>query len=155
MKQIILALSALVLLAMTLPACGSAETSSGHGGDLAGTHWTLTNLAGAPTFAVTVITLDFAASRLNGSAGCNDYSGNYMVTEVGTLTVGELAQTAKACVGPTGIMGQERRYLDVLERATIYHVTRANCVWRLLTDRPSCSLHGRSSYSTSCRAMAS
>jgi heat shock protein HslJ len=31
--------------------------------------------------------LDFAASRLTGLSGCNDYNGNYTVTGAGTLTI--------------------------------------------------------------------
>ena len=99
---------------------GSAGQPAEHGNELAGTYWTLTELAGAPPLAGTVITLDFAASCLTEQSGCNYYSGTCTVTGAGTLTIGELAQTAMACAGPAGIMEQERRYLDALGDAATY-----------------------------------
>lgn len=58
---------------------------------------------------------------LNGSAGCNNFSGAYQVD--GDLIKIELGpQTMMFCEEPEGVMEQESAYLDALQSATNYKI---------------------------------
>ena len=60
------------------------------------------------------ITAVFTADgHLSGSAGCNDYNATYTFDESGSMTVGPLGTTRKAC--PDAIMSLENSYLDALQ----------------------------------------
>jgi heat shock protein HslJ len=68
----------------------------------------------------TELTASFGADGiLQGSSGCNDYSGSY-VSNGETLSIGPLATTRKACAEP--IMDQEARFLAALQAATGYRL---------------------------------
>ena len=68
----------------------------------------------------TELTANFGAGGiLQGSGGCNDYSGSY-VSSRETLSIGPLATTRKACAEP--IMEQEARFLAVLQASTGYRL---------------------------------
>jgi hypothetical protein len=62
-----------------------------------------------------------SAGTLEGSGGCNSYSGGF--TAYGTvLRVGALATTRMACDSPEGVMEQEAAYLAALQSAANFEI---------------------------------
>ena len=66
-------------------------------------------------------TFDSAEKRINGSAGCNSYFGDYQLSD-NTLTFLVISHTEKYCMEPEGIMEQEAQYLKTLNTAESYQV---------------------------------
>lgn len=66
-------------------------------------------------------TFDSAEKRVNGSAGCNSYFGDYQLSD-NTLTFLVISHTEKYCMEPEGIMEQEAQYLKTLNTAESYQV---------------------------------
>jgi len=60
--------------------------------------------------------------KVNGFAGCNQYTATYEVTMNG-LTIGAPASTKKSCDEPAGIMTQETVYLTTLQGASSYSIS--------------------------------
>ncbi len=62
------------------------------------------------------------SQQVSGYSGCNRFSGQYTLTPMsaqkGSLKLGPLASTRKACVDG---MDSEQQYLDALTSATAYH----------------------------------
>jgi heat shock protein HslJ len=91
---------------------------------LEGNIWTLTAFiegdAVQSPILNTTITAYFEAGEINGSAGCNNYIGSYMV-DVNEITIGELAVTMMYC-GQEGVMQQETQYLEMLGKVTTYAI---------------------------------
>jgi heat shock protein HslJ len=76
-----------------------------------------------PTLPGSQVTAEFGVdSTLSGSAGCNRYTGGY-VMEGTRLDVGPLASTMMACVDPPGLMEQETAYLKLLESAQAFRLS--------------------------------
>jgi heat shock protein HslJ len=88
---------------------------------LAGTNWAMTFYNNGKDGFVsalegaTVTAVFNADGTVNGSAGCNNFTGAYKV-EGDNITIGPLASTRKACPEP-GVMEQETAYLAALESA--------------------------------------
>ena len=59
------------------------------------------------------VTIEFSENSVSGSAGCNSYNAP-MEAEDTTISVGAASVTRTWCDDPERLMGQERRYLDVL-----------------------------------------
>ena len=103
-----------------------AKTNAPQG--LAGTAWDVTGYNNGKQAVVsllngTAITLNFGADKqVNGSSGCNNYSGGFESTTA-TLKVGPLAATQKACTTPEGVMVQEQQYLTALQNSATYEVS--------------------------------
>jgi len=87
---------------------------------LAGSSWRVTGYnngtGGVSSVAMgTSVTLSFSADgRANGSAGCNNYTAQYMYDEE-RLTFGPAAATKRLCMSPAGVMEQEQAVLRALE----------------------------------------
>jgi heat shock protein HslJ len=100
-----------------------AAASSG----LAGTSWKVTNYnngnQGVESLIIgSEISLNFGTDgQVNGSAGCNRYSGPYQSKDA-ALQVGSLATTRMACATPNGVMDQEAKYLTALQKAATYSI---------------------------------
>ncbi len=78
---------------------------------------------GASPLDGTEISLAFRIDgTLTGDAGCNDYSSHYR-TDGERLLLGPIAQTAKACLGPDGVMNQEAAYLDAIRQSAAFTTT--------------------------------
>lgn len=117
MKKIIRYLAYPILV---LALAGCAAASSG-GGNLPGTNWVLTDLAGTAPVAGSSITAQFGADgRLSGSAGCNQYSGAYTVSG-SSLQISQLISTMMAC--EAALMDQEGIYLKTLEQVKSFAIT--------------------------------
>ena len=69
----------------------------------------------------TEISMEFREDGVSGSAGCNKYSGSLSLDD-STPDVGEITATREWCDDPDGLMKQERRYLDILSRVSLYHI---------------------------------
>jgi heat shock protein HslJ len=68
----------------------------------------------------TQVTAEFeAGGNLSGSAGCKSYSATYEATEQ-TIQISPPVSTKMLCAQPEGVMDQETRYLQALEKATAY-----------------------------------
>jgi len=128
-------LALLVLLGLSgLAACGSSTTSTtsggggttspptGAAGGLAGTSWTLQSYQGAARAAVpaapgSTATLVFRdGGVLNGSTGCNQFGGTYVLTG-GQLSVELGPMTQMACVSPV-LQAQEAAVIQLLPQVT-------------------------------------
>lgn len=70
------------------------------------------------------ITAEFVSSEgtVEGSAGCNSYSGSYEVKDSQLSIPGPIAATEMYCMEPEGVMEQERQYLEILQAAKSYSV---------------------------------
>jgi heat shock protein HslJ len=93
--------------------------------DLNGTVWYLWYmnntpiLAGTSIYAQFVINTDGASGTINGSAGCN----TYVATFGGNMAVQTTLNATQSCNSPTGIMDQEKEYVNMLSRAYGYWQT--------------------------------
>lgn len=67
------------------------------------------------------ITATFEGGTVQGSAGCNGYSGGY-ARDGAAIAFGTLAATEMACLDPAGVMEQEQRYLALLAAVTGYRI---------------------------------
>jgi heat shock protein HslJ len=67
------------------------------------------------------VTLRFAETSVEGSAGCNTYGGSYTVSE-DRLRLSGVYATEMACMEPAGIMKQEQAYLNALNTAAQFQV---------------------------------
>jgi heat shock protein HslJ len=72
----------------------------------------------------TEITAEFVSSEgvVEGSAGCNSYSGSYEVEDSQLSIPGPIAATEMYCEEPEGVMDQERQYFEILQAAESYSV---------------------------------
>jgi heat shock protein HslJ len=104
-------------LMMAVPACGGDDEAQG----LEGTKWVLTayQADGSVQEALPTppVEATFAGGRVNGTGGCNQYSGSYQV-DGHKLFIGLLASTQRAC--EPAIMDQETAYLKALQSAGSY-----------------------------------
>ncbi len=102
----------------------SACTSSGsqQGGDLTGKVWALTELKGKPLVANTGISAQFTTDgKVQGSAGCNRYSGTYTVSDSNITFSVPMASTMMMC--EQAVMDQESAYLKTLGEVKTYAVS--------------------------------
>ena len=103
----------LVVVASFAPGVALAQSSSDLGPLTTGP-WLLTQLGGTAVAADAGITAVFSADgHLSGSAGCNDYNATYTFDESGSMTVGPLSTTRKACAD--AVMSLENGYLVALQ----------------------------------------
>jgi heat shock protein HslJ len=87
---------------------------------LAGTRWSATFVNGAPVLAGTALTANFGADgSLNGSSGCNSYSGSYSV-DGSSLSVSPTIGTGVICPEPDGIMEQEGSFLTTMSSTAAF-----------------------------------
>ncbi len=104
---------------IALSACSAAQ--QGSGGDLTGSVWSLTELAGKPLVSGSGITAQFSSDGMvSGSAGCNRYSGSYTVSGNSISFPSALASTMMMCDSP--VMDQETAYFNALSNAKTYSV---------------------------------
>lgn len=85
--------------------------------------WRVRSIAGQPVARGTNVTVNFADQRVSGNTGCNSFSGGYRFTR-GTLNIGPLMTTKRACVGRPGNL-QEQNLLGLLGRPLTLRLDRA------------------------------
>ena len=73
------------------------------------------------TLLGTEITLAFdnEENGISGSAGCNDYFAEYHTSDR-FISIGRLGSTRMYCQDPQGIMEQELKYLEILQKSESY-----------------------------------
>jgi heat shock protein HslJ len=117
-RKIIMVLSAALCLLLTSCALiGSGGISTA----LDNTSWVLERLHDQPVMQGRQLTLNFEKENINGSAGCNSYSGSYRGDNDGAWHITNLSFTEMAC-SPNQVMVQEKRFLDTLQAATSYEI---------------------------------
>lgn len=87
-----------------------------------------------PVLVGTMPTASFAGGEVQGSAGCNTFSGRYEI-DGAKLTMGPLASTQMFCEEPAGVMDQETAYLTVLGEAESFTVDGDSLQIRASNDR--------------------
>lgn len=128
-------LTFLFLAAVLLVACNSESSSSqitppqqsAAPRTIVGTTWSLVSLRGNPLLYGTSITLNLMPGFLSGQMSCNQYgggpdSGKYVMTDQSVLKITQLAVTLQLCSEPEGVMQQEQRYIETLQKAMTYRV---------------------------------
>ena len=95
---------------------------------LEGTLWTLTGYATSAggissVMQDTEITATFANGAVQGTGGCNSYSGPYTL-DGSSLTFGSVARTEMACMTPDGVMAQEDAYFNNLAAVGSFAIER-------------------------------
>ena len=83
---------------------------------LQGSNWELNAYRKTEPIPGTAITAIFSDGKIQGTAGCNSYSGSY-TTDGAKIEFGELGWTAMACLDPPGVMEQETLVMDFLINA--------------------------------------
>jgi len=89
---------------------------------LTGTSWQVTGYNNGRSALVSALSGSEVVLRfgddgeIGGSTGCNRFSGSYQQTGR-ALALGELALTRMSCAVPTGVMEQEKAFLDALRSA--------------------------------------
>jgi heat shock protein HslJ len=76
--------------------------------------WQLQILHGRRSLSDVPVSLYFADSKVNGSTGCNNYSGSYSKTRAGACRIRKITLTRKICQ-PSEVMQQERAFAAVLK----------------------------------------
>jgi heat shock protein HslJ len=90
---------------------------------LAGTEWVLITLNGQMLLDTSNITLEFDNEYAGGYGGCNYYGGRYYQSaSEGLLTFEEVSSTLQDCSTPSGIMTQERAFLDAFLQTKTYRM---------------------------------
>ena len=111
-----------IAVAVMLPATALAQADSDA---LEGTEWHLTTYAaGTETAAVpwTVdATLELSAGVANGSSGCNDFAGSYVLSGDGLVVDPAFAMTQQACPEPEAAV--ETGYLASLPLVATWAIT--------------------------------
>jgi heat shock protein HslJ len=105
--------SLVFLITLFLQACSGV---TGHGENLEGTTWQLTNIKGNKVLENTFPTLKFEAGQVMGNGSCNSFSGEYKLSG-DEMTIGQLISTMMACMAE-GVMDQEQAYLLSLGAVT-------------------------------------
>jgi heat shock protein HslJ len=118
-RKIIMVLTAVLCLLVTGCALiGSGGTSTA----LDNTSWVLERLHDQTVMQGRQLTLNFAQSEINGSTGCNSYSGSYTGNDNGAWQIQQgLSVTEMAC-SPNQVMVQEGQFLGALQAATAYEI---------------------------------
>ena len=109
----------------TVTVRGSGRVLHGCGGDprslLNGREWVVEDLDGKGIIDRTRITLTFDdTGTVAGLAGCNSYSGTYLMSGEG-LTVKHSTVTRKNCA--VSLMNQEQRFLEALRTVDRFDIT--------------------------------
>jgi heat shock protein HslJ len=93
---------------------------------LENTHWQAQGVnngrGGVVTSAVTQrATALFTDGKVSGSAGCNNYSASYEISDA-QITIGPAMTTRKQCDEPEGVMALEQEFLQALAAASKYQL---------------------------------
>ena len=132
-----MSVTALLVLALLLTACGGSENSPTttsapptatneptptlEPAALSGTRWTLTSLDGETVDHEPAITLSFTAGQAGGELGCAIYGAAYTI-DGNTLTTPEVIADVEGCQGLFEHTQLAEAYYSALEAVTSYQV---------------------------------
>jgi heat shock protein HslJ len=85
------------------------------------TSWVLERLHDQAVMRGHQPTINFAKNDINGSTGCNSYSGSYTGDDDGAWSIKNLSSTEMAC-RPNQVMVQEGQFLNALQTTTAYEL---------------------------------
>ncbi|HPQ94994.1 MAG: META domain-containing protein [Thiothrix sp.] len=86
---------------------------------LTGAEWQVEDLNGTGVIDNSPTRIRFSPDgKVSGNAGCNRFSGDYS-TRNGTLTLGSLSATERACIAPA-LNAQEARFLELMQAVDRY-----------------------------------
>ena len=109
-----------LIVAMTLAACGSGVAGGQESTGSVDGEWTLLTLNGAALLPDTTINAAFADGYVTGFSGCNSYFGSYAV-DGSAIHFEQLGMTLMACL-EQGVMDQEQAYTEALSNVAQYHL---------------------------------
>ena len=118
-RKIIMVVSAVLCLLVT--GCASIGPGGGTPTVLDNTSWVLERLHDQPVIQGRQLTLNFEQNKINGSTGCNSYSGSYTGKSDGRWHIEDISATEMAC-SPNQVMVQERQFFAALQSATAYEI---------------------------------
>jgi heat shock protein HslJ len=105
----------------TLVPVATAASPAASMADLAGTEWILISFGDQPILgSARSPTLVMEGARVSGFGGCNRYTGTIEEKTPGVVSIGSLATTNMACVGPAAEI--EARFLTGLTRVSRYTI---------------------------------
>ena len=87
---------------------------------LEGKTWRLVSIGGAPAVPGSQATIKFAAGKVAGSTGVNQFGGSYQASG-STITLGDIAVTMMASADPA-LNDQEQKILGALQGQLSYRV---------------------------------
>ncbi len=111
--------AAIFLVGLTAVLTLAAACGGGGGDPVAGTTWKMIQLGPrgfpVPAMFLVDVTIQFSAdgTTINGSGGCNSFSGNYTIGD-GAFSTSNVSWTEIGCTEPQGIFEQEARYFELL-----------------------------------------
>ena len=114
-----------VLISALLTAC-AAISPPDKTPALDGTNWVLTALPGRVMIAESFVTLRFEDGRVNGSDGCNRYSGTYTASDMQLQFDGNMVTTMMACADP--LMEQASAYMAMLAQVRSYRIAAGQLI---------------------------
>ncbi len=110
----------ILALAWVLTSCtGNEDTMSD---PLDGTSWKLFAYRKSRPIPGTTITAEFENGQVQGSAGCNTFSGEYSISG-GMIHFENVAITLMACLDPEGVMEQEQLIMEFIWDAQNYRLS--------------------------------
>lgn len=93
---------------------------------LRGKSWTLSTINGQPAISEAVSLVIFGTSNdLNGSGGCNTFSGRY-TANAGSITISDFQASRLLCPAPPGIQAQEEAFFNAMRQAASYELADNN-----------------------------
>lgn len=109
-------------LALLLASCCACRKGSKNDKPLAGTKWTLIEMAGKPVIAGEGyhITFDDKENRFHGVGDCNRISGAYSLKPDGKIALSSVISTRMMCPN----QAQEGAFLQTLEQADSYRIDK-------------------------------
>ena len=91
---------------------------------ISGQTWVLQTIDAHPVIEDTELTLHFKEHTwLEGTAGCNRYTGGYTRLAEAGLSVDDIISTRMFCSFPEGVMQQESRFFHLLTQVDTYYAT--------------------------------
>ncbi len=88
--------------------------------------WHGKKIAGKDLLPETNITLRIKGWRVSGTGGCNGYSGEVKRLGLKVVRFGEITSSTKACSSPSGVLQQEKQFLDTLRTVTGYQLSNTS-----------------------------
>jgi heat shock protein HslJ len=89
-----------------------------------GTSWKVGSIEGSNVIDGSKLTATFGTNgTVNGSSGCNSYSGSYTSSISGKkININKLGLTRMSCHKPVGVMMQENKFVEMMEAAKTYRI---------------------------------
>jgi heat shock protein HslJ len=115
-KRSLIILSLISLIIVLLTACGGSDP-------LDGTAWILTSYGNVTPLEGTTVTAEFHDGEISGVVGCNSYFSSYEVDRK-QITFLVMRSSTADCLGPVGIMEQERAILRYISMAESFELKR-------------------------------